>query len=164
MLVSTARMTTLHLISRYRWTGSAEPATSLCAFQAKAGADARLCCIPGGSLEREAQARNIRFLHAANLSRNYTPWGILAAARSLARCVAKENVDLLHAHTQHDHWLAALAQTFFAQKKVPLIRTLHETRMIRVGRVWRRIFNRYTTLNIAPSLSAADFFSGSGAI
>jgi glycosyltransferase involved in cell wall biosynthesis len=164
MLVSTARMTILHLISRYRWTGSAEPATSLCAFQAKAGADARLCCIRGGSLEREAQARDIRFLHAANLGRNYTPWGILAAARSLAGCVARERVDLLHAHTQHDHWLAALAQTFFAQKKVPLIRTLHETRMIRVGRAWRRIFNHYTAMNIAPSRSATDFFTGSGAI
>ena len=164
MLVSTTRMTILHLISRYRWTGSAEPATTLCAFQAKAGADARLCCIRGGSLEREAQARDVRFLHAANLGRNYTPWGILAAARSLARCVARERVDLLHAHTQHDHWLAALAQAFFAEKKVALIRTLHETRMVRVGRVWRRIFNHYTAMNIAPSRSATDFFTGSGAI
>src|SRR4030095_3067391 len=133
MLVSTTRMTILHLISRYRWTGSAEPAVSLCAFQAKAGADVRLCCIPGGSLEREPQGRGVRFLTAAKLGRNYTPWGILATARSLARCVSREGIDILHAHTQHDHWLAALAQLFFSERKVPLIRTHHETRKIRVG-------------------------------
>jgi glycosyltransferase involved in cell wall biosynthesis len=157
-------MTTLHLISRYRWTGSAEPAVNLCAFEAKAGADARLCCIPGGSLEREAKLRGVRLLHAANLARNYTPWGILAAARSLARYVVSENVDLLHAHTQHDHWLAAMALTFFAPRQVPLIRTHHETRKIRVGRVWRRIFNHYTAMNLSPSRSATDFFTQSGAI
>ena len=137
---------------------------SLCVFQAKAGADARLCCIPGGSLEREAQARSIRFLEAANLGRNYTPWGILAAASSLARCVGRERIDILHAHTAHDHWLAALAQTCFAETKVPLIRTHHETRKIRVGRVWRRIFNYDTAMNIAPSCSAAEFFRASGAM
>lgn len=164
MLVSTTRMTILHLISRYRWTGSAEPAASLCAFQAKAGADARLCCIPGGSLEREAQARGVRFLNAANLGRNYTPWGILVTARSLARCVSRERIDLLHAHTQHDHWLAALAQTFFADRKVPLIRTHHETRKIRVGMVWRRILNHDTAMNLAPSRAATDFFIESGAM
>ena len=157
-------MKVLHLISRYRWTGSAEPAVSLCAFQAKAGADAYLCCIPGGSLEREAQARGVRLVQAADLGRNYTPWGILAAAGSLARSVERERITLLHAHTQHDHWLAAMAQTFFAKTSVPLFRTLHETRRIRVGRVWRRIFNHYTAMNVAPSRSATDFFTSSGAI
>src|SRR5213593_4219106 len=163
MLVSTTRMTILHLISRYRWTGSAEPATNLCAFLEKAGEDSRLCCIPGGSLEREARARGVRLLQAAGLGRNYTPWGILAAARSLARCVQRERIDLLHAHTSHDHWLAALAMRF-AARPVPLIRTHHETRRIRVGRVWRRIFNRYTAMNVTPSRSARDFFVASGAI
>jgi glycosyltransferase involved in cell wall biosynthesis len=164
MLVSTTRMTILHLISRYRWTGSAEPAVNLCAFQAKAGAEARLCCIRGGSLEREATDRGVHFVNAANLGRNYTPWGILSSAASLARCVERDRVDLLHAHTSHDHWLAALALAFFAKKKVPLLRTHHETRRIRVGKVWRRIFNRLTTLNLTPSNSARDYFIESGAM
>jgi glycosyltransferase involved in cell wall biosynthesis len=164
VLVSTTRMTILHLISRYRWTGSAEPAVNLCAFQARSGVDARLCCIEGGSLQREASARNVRLMVVADLRRNYTPWGILGAARALARCVERDRVDLLHAHTSHDHWLAALALAFFARRKVPLLRTHHETRRIRVGKVWRRIFNRYTAMNLTPSNAARDYFIGSGAM
>jgi glycosyltransferase involved in cell wall biosynthesis len=157
-------MTILHLISRYRWTGSAEPAVNLCVFQAKAGAEARLCCIRGGSLEREALERGAELLDAAHLGRNYTPWSILSSALSLARSVERDRIDLLHAHTSHDHWLAALALAFFARKKVPLLRTHHETRRIRVGRVWRRIFNRLTTLNLTPSDTARDYFIESGAM
>ena len=164
MLVSTTRMTILHLISRYRWTGSAEPAVNLCAFQAKAGTDARLCCIPGGSLEREARERDLVMLDACDLSRNYKPWDILASARRLAQSVEAQRIDLLHAHNSHDHWLAALAMEFFAARKTSLVRTHHETRRIRVGRVWRRIFNRHTAMNVVPSLSARDFFVGSGAM
>src|SRR5262249_47257693 len=123
-----------------------------------------LCCVPGGSLEREARARGVRLLGAAHLGRNYAPWGILLAARALARCVERERVDLLHAHTSHDHWLAALALPLYGKRKVPLVRTHHETRRIRAGRVWRRIFNRLTDMNVTPSNSARDFFITSGAM
>ena len=102
MLLSTTPMVVLHLISRYRWTGSAEPAVTLCAALAKVGVDARLCCIPGESLERAAAERGVRNLAYARLERNYTPWGILATARALARAVERERIDLIHAHTQHD--------------------------------------------------------------
>ena len=164
MLVSTTRMTVLHLISRYRWTGSAEPAVNLCAFLAKAGVNSRLCCIPGGSLEREARGREVSLTLPADLSRDYTPWGIVAAARRLAREADGQDVDLLHTHTSHDHWLAALALRCFAVRQVPLIRSHHETRRVRVGRVWRRIFNRYTAMNLTVSRSSRDYFVHSGAM
>jgi len=154
----------LHLISRYRWTGSAEPAVNLCAYLGKEGVDSRLCCIPGGSLEREARSRQVPLLLKADLARNYTPWGILRAARQIARMVRDERVDILHAHTSHDHWLSALALSRFSSDPVPLIRTHHETRRIRVGRVWRRIFNHHTVKNITVSRSSRDYFVGSGAM
>src|SRR5512134_13055 len=105
MLVSTAPMIVLHLISRYRWTGSAQPAVTLCGALARAGVDSRLCCIPGGSLEREARERGVQVTPYVDLSRNYTPWGILLAAGRLARILERERIDLIHAHTSHDHWL-----------------------------------------------------------
>jgi len=157
-------MKVLHLISRYRWTGSAEPAVNLCLFQAKQGADARLCCVSGGSLEREARARGVRLLEAARLGRDYTPWGILAAARSIALCLERESIDLLHCHTQHDHWLSALAQRYLARRRAPIVRTHHETRHIRVGWVWRRIFNHYTAMNVVPSEATRATFIASGAM
>ena len=164
MLLSTAPMIVLHLISRYRWTGSAEPAVTLCAALAKAGVEARLCCIAGGSLERESGERGVPVVPYARLERNYTPWGIFGTARALARAVEREGIDLIHAHTQHDHWLAALALSFFARPACPLVRTHHETRKVRSGRVWRRIFNRDTAMNITPSQAARDHFIASGAM
>src|SRR5262245_24098735 len=157
-------MIVLHLISRYRWTGSAEPAVTLCAMLAKAGVDSRLCCIPGGSLEREAVERGVTPLPYARLERNYTPWGILGTARALARAVKRERIDLIHTHTQHDHWLAALALSFFARRACPLVRTHHETRRIRAGSVWRRILNRDTAINLTPSKAAREQFIASGAM
>jgi len=157
-------MKVLHLVSRYRWTGCAEPAVNLCRFLAAAGVDSRLCCVPGGSLEREARELGTLLAPATALGRNYTPWGILSAARRLARYVASEGIDLLHAHTSHDHWLAGLSTRLSASPAVPLVRTHHETRRIRTGRVWRRIFNEYTAANVAVSLASREFLTGSGAI
>jgi glycosyltransferase involved in cell wall biosynthesis len=157
-------MKVLHLVSRYRWTGCAEPAVNLCRYLQKAGADSRLCCIPGGSLERHARDLGTRLVDAAPLGRNYTPWGILGAARSLARYAADEMIDILHAHTSHDHWLAALGQLLFAERPVPLVRTHHETRRIRAGKVWRRIFNRDTAMNVTVSEASRRYFEESGAI
>ncbi len=164
MVVSTAPMKILHLVSRYRWTGCAEPAVNLCRHLEKAGADSRLCCVPGGSLERRAKEMGARLVDAAPLGRDYTPWGILGAARKLSRHVAAEEIDLLHAHTSHDHWLAALSLALFPRRAVPLVRTHHETRRIRAGRVWRRIFNRDTAMNITVSAASREYFEGSGAI
>ena len=164
MLLSTTPMVVLHLISRYRWTGSAEPAVTLCATLAKAGVDARLCCIPGESLEREAAARGVSNFPYARLDRNYTPWGILSTAGGLARAVERESIDLIHAHTQHDHWLAALALSYFARRSCKLVRSHHEIRHIRAGRVWRRIFNRDTAMNLTPSRAAREHFIASGAM
>jgi len=157
-------MKVLHLVSRYRWTGCAEPAVNLCRYLRKAGADSRLCCIPGASLDHQARELETPLVDAAPLGRNYNPWGILSAARSLVRFVAAEEIDILHAHTSHDHWLAALGQVLFAERPVPLVRTHHETRRIRAGRVWRRIFNRDTAMNITVSEASRRYFEGSGAI
>jgi len=157
-------MKVLHLVSRYRWTGCAEPAVNLCRFLRKAGADSRLCCVRGGSLEGQARRLGTRLADAAPLGRNYTPWGILGAARSLASYVASEEIDILHAHTSHDHWLAVLSRILFAGREVPLVRTHHETRQIRAGIVWRRIFNRHTAMNISVSAASRQFFETSGAI
>src|SRR2546427_11214394 len=95
-------MKVLHLVSRYRWTGCAEPAVNLCRFLAAAGVDSRLCCVPRGSLEREARELGTLFAPATALGRNYTPWGILSAARRLARDVAPGGVGPLHAPTPPD--------------------------------------------------------------
>jgi glycosyltransferase involved in cell wall biosynthesis len=157
-------MIVLHLVSRFRWTGCAEPAVNLCRHLQKAGADSRLCCVPGGSLEERARELGTRLASAAPLGRDYTPWGILGAARSLARYVDAEGIDLVHAHTSHDHWLAALSLLLFARRKTPLVRTHHETRRIRAGKVWRRIFNRDTAMNITVSEDSRDYFQKSGAI
>jgi glycosyltransferase involved in cell wall biosynthesis len=157
-------MRVLHLVSRYRWTGCAEPAVNLCRFLARAGADSRLCCVKGGSLEQEALRLGIRLADAAPLGRDYTPWGILGAARSLASYAASEQVDILHAHTSHDHWLAALALAYFAARPVVLVRSHHETRRIRAGIVWRRIFNRHTAMNVTVSDASRQYFETSGAI
>src|SRR5258706_278738 len=157
-------MKVLHLVSRYRWTGCAEPAVNLYRHLSRAGADARLCCIPGGSLESRARELGAALAPAAPLGRDYTPWGILRAARSLARYAGSEGIEILHAHTSHDHWLAALSGTLFPPGRPTLVRTHHETRKIRTGRVWRRIFNRHTAMNVTVSGVSRDYFAGRGAI
>lgn len=164
MLVSTTPMKVLHLISRYRWTGCAEPAVNLCRFLAEEGADSRLCCVPGGSLDRRARELGARVVDAARLGRDYTPWGILSSARALSRYVRREGIEILHAHTSHDHWLAALAMRLAADAAVPIVRTHHETRKVRTGILWRRIFNGSTAANIAVSTASREFFVNRGAI
>jgi len=164
MLVSTPPMKVLHLVSRYRWTGCAEPAVNLSRSLVALGVDSRLCCVPGGSLERQARELGTLLVAATRLGRNYAPWGILSAARALARYVDSEGISLLHAHTSHDHWLAALARRFFSRRPVALVRTHHETRRIRSGFLWRRIFNEYTSANIIVSRASQDYFTGRGAI
>jgi glycosyltransferase involved in cell wall biosynthesis len=157
-------MKVLHLVSRFRWTGCAEPAVNLCRHLNHAGVESRLCCVPGGSLESRARDLGAVLAFAAPLGRDYTPWGIVGAARSLSRYVQTEGIDLLHAHTSHDHWLAALSGAYFSRRPPPLVRTHHETRRIRAGRVWRRIFNRHTAMNVTVSAASREYFLGRGAI
>jgi glycosyltransferase involved in cell wall biosynthesis len=106
----------------------------------------------------------VRNFPYARLERNYTPWGILSTARALARAVERERIDLIHAHTAHDHWLSALALSCFARRACLLVRSHHETRRVRAGRVWRRIFNRDTAMNVTPSRAAREHFIASGAM
>lgn len=147
----------LHLASNVRWTGVAEPATSLARKQMEAGCQVWVGAVWGRSFEQQLRALGVPRAESLDLRRLYNPFAIAGQIRIIRKFVLQNRVQVVHTHLLHDHWLAALALRGIAPAERPLlVRTVHRYEAMRRDPWHRWLFQRATGLLITVSAEQRD--------
>jgi glycosyltransferase involved in cell wall biosynthesis len=126
-------MTILHLAANRWWTGSADPVIRLVTGLSARGHRVLLGVVRGDRFEAKAREAGIEPLAGLDLRARGWPVPIVRDLLRLRALIARERVDVVHAHHSHDHWLARLA-TLSRGRRVPVVRTFHNTRAVNAGR------------------------------
>lgn len=151
-------MRVLHLFSDWRWTGPAEPVVTLCQrLQVRGWEISLACCKPPHphpqNLEEKASARGLKVTTRFHLNRYFAPWENLSDLRRLPCYLEEQEIDLMHVHLSHDHFLGAMAVAR-CRRPVALIRTNHKGVPL-PHPLWNRAFlSRFTRHLIVLSREA----------
>ena len=152
-------MRLLNLVAGEKWTGTAAVVFDQTAALVGAGVEAQFAFVAGtplaARLENVGWARPI-FTHPR------TPWNFAADVRRLRAMIPREKIDLLHAHTTHDHYVATVALAL-AGSGAALFRTFHHVRHVRSDPWNRALFARTSGFAFA-NRAIADAFGGSGPV
>jgi glycosyltransferase involved in cell wall biosynthesis len=112
-------MRILQLVAGEKWTGPAAVVFDQTAALIAAGVEAQFALVEGSPLaERLYPLGWARPL----ITHPRTPGNLLRDARRLHETILREKLDILHAHTTHDHALAVLAARGTPAR---LVRTIH---------------------------------------
>lgn len=135
-----APLSILHVVANRWWTGSADPTLRLVLGLRARGHRVLLGLIPGDRFEAKARAAGVEPVAGLRLRPGGGVLGIARDLRALRSVVAREGVQVVHAHHSHDHWLAVLARARGAEgQRVPVVRTVHTPRAVRSGALGRRL-------------------------
>lgn len=150
----------LHLASNHRWTGVAEPATSLAQHQIRSGCGTWMAAVWGRSFEQRLRERGVPLAEELDLRRLYNPLSIRRQIRTLRQWVGQHQPDIVHCHLLHDHWMAALALRAVPARDRPLlVRTVHRYETMRRDPWHRWLFSRATDLLITVSTAQRDLIA-----
>jgi glycosyltransferase involved in cell wall biosynthesis len=140
-------LTVLHLVANRWWTGSADPVLRLLDGLRHRGHRALLGVIPGDRFEAKAREAGFNPLPGLSLAPHLAPRAFLRDVARLRRLVRDEGVQVIHVHHSHDHWLAMLVRTRLdGGHSVPVVRTFHNLRSVRSGRLERWLYGRTATV------------------
>jgi L-malate glycosyltransferase len=134
-------LTVLHLASNRWWTGSADPVIRLVAGLQRRGHRVLLGVIPGDRFEAKAREAGLTPLAGLDLRSRFAPGAMIADVRRLRAVIREEQVGVVHCHHSHDHWLALLARGA-GHRAVPVVRTFHAFRAVKLDAVSRRLYRR----------------------
>jgi glycosyltransferase involved in cell wall biosynthesis len=149
----------LHVVANRWWTGSADPALDLArALQAR-GHAVWFACVPGDALEAHVRESGVPLVEGLSLERTARPWRIASQIRGLGRALRRLEVDVVHAHQTHDHWLAAAGRRGTAAR---VVRTVHHRRAVHGGLAARWLMSRTDAL-LAVSAGIAARLGAVGA-
>jgi glycosyltransferase involved in cell wall biosynthesis len=141
----------LHLLSSQRWTGAADPVVNLAQMQQARGHQVYVGMIAGGGIEERAKALGLETITDLRLNRNMLLHRTLGDLFRLRRYLREKNIDILHCHLTHDHWLGALA-AWGMSPPVTVVRTLHRPQgSPRADPFNHWLFEKRTNLVIVPS-------------
>ncbi len=98
----------LHVVANRWWTGSADPALDLARALKARGHAVWFGCVRGDVLETHVRAAGVPLVEGLSLERTARPWRLAAQIGTLRRTLRELEIDVVHAHQTHDHWLAAL--------------------------------------------------------
>jgi len=124
-MTSQSRLVILQLAANRWWTGSADPVIHLSRGLRARGHRVLLGVIPGGRFEEKARDAGLEPLAGLSLEASRDPLGVLRDIHRIRRLVEREQVDVIHAHHSHDHWLGWLSRGPAA-----LVRTFHNERAV----------------------------------
>jgi L-malate glycosyltransferase len=139
--VSARRLTILHLAANRWWTGSADPTIQLVAALGRRGHRVLLGVTPGDRFEAKAREAGLTLVEGVHLRARLAPVELVSDVRRLGRTVREHDVDVIHAHHSHDHWLAALVGRL-ANVRPSVVRTFHNLRAVKSGVVARTLYRR----------------------
>jgi glycosyltransferase involved in cell wall biosynthesis len=124
------RLNILHLLASPVWSGPMDNVALLAAAQAGLGHRVQVAIdgLRGGLGSEEPAAPRLAAAGLGSelkleLSTKSTPWGLYRDARSLRAA----DVDVIHCHFSHDHWLARWAKP----KRAKVVRSIHAPRSLR---------------------------------
>ncbi|MBI1847275.1 MAG: glycosyltransferase family 4 protein, partial [Candidatus Rokubacteria bacterium] len=135
-------LTVLQLAANRWWTGSADPVLQLTRALERRGHRVLLGLIPGDRFELKAREAGIAPVAGLSLRARAAPGDLVRDVLRLRRLVRDEGVEVIHAHHSHDHWLALLARSARGRPRVPVVRTFHNLRSVRRGRLARGLYRR----------------------
>jgi glycosyltransferase involved in cell wall biosynthesis len=121
----------LHLFSDWKWTGPAEPVTSLVEALNGAGMSVTLAFrktpipFPERTVEKEAKGRGIPYFDGFRLNRYFSAKDWLFDQKAIGAYVRREGIDIVHTNLSHDHF-TALASLSFSKRRPLIIRTDHK--------------------------------------
>lgn len=133
----------LHVVANRWWTGTADPALDLARALKERGHAVWFACVRGDVLEAHVRASGVPLVEELSLERTASPLRIGAEVRALRRVLRSLEIDVVHAHQTHDHWLAALARR---GTEVRLVRTVHHRRAAHTGSLGRWLWRRTDAL------------------
>jgi len=140
---ATASLTVLHLVANRWWTGSADPVLRLLQGLRRRGHRSLLAVIPGDRFEVKAREAGFDPLPGLSLASRLAPLALARDVTRLRRVVRDEDVDVIHVHHSHDHWLAMLVRAGIEPRgSVPVVRTFHNLRSVRGGRLEHWLYGR----------------------
>lgn len=148
----------LHLASSYRWTGVAEPATSIASYQIRDGHKVWFAAIWGNNFEENLEKKQIPTAKKLRIQRRINQYATFQDIKILRDFLVENQIDVVHSHLIHDHWLAALAIKRIKPpaKKPILIRTLHRHEEMRKDPFHKWLFEKVTDEIITVSQEQAD--------
>jgi glycosyltransferase involved in cell wall biosynthesis len=149
----------LHVVANRWWTGSADPALDLARTLKERGHSVWFGCVRGDALEGHVRAAGVELVDGLRLERTALPWRLSREIRELGRVLRELEIDLVHAHQTHDHWLAALGRRGTPAR---LVRTVHHRRAVHAGPAARWLLGRTDAL-IAVSEGIAERLRAAGA-
>ena len=120
----------LHVVANRWWTGSADPALDLARALKARGHAVWFGCVRGDVLETHVRAAGVPLVEGLSLERTARPWRLAAQIGTLRRTLRELEIDVVHAHQTHDHWLAALGRRGTSAR---LVRTVHHRRAVHAG-------------------------------
>ncbi len=147
----------LHLVSSGRWTGVADPATSVAEYQQNLGYKVYFSCCASRTLEITAKKRGLDVRDICYLERSINPVRLISDVRKLARFIREKDINIIHCHLVHDHWLAALARLFIPGPRL-LARSFHRGVLPRADIFHRWLYRSASDLIITVSRSAKESF------
>lgn len=139
--MATRPLTILHLVANRWWTGSAEPVIRLSTGLRARGHRVLLGLIAGDRFEQKAREAGFEPLGGLSLEVRGNPFHALADRRRVREIVRAHDVDVIHTHHSHDHWLGWLARGPAA-----LVRTFHNRRAVRSGWPTTALYRRTDSL------------------
>ena len=149
--MSTRPLRVLHLAANRWWTGSADPIIRLVGGLRERGHHVLLGVTPGDRFEAKAREAGLPLVDGLALRPRATPLPLARDARRLRALVANEEVDIVHAHHSHDHWLALAIRARRRDGRRPwLVRTFHNARSVK-GSLAARPLHRRTAAFFAVS-------------
>jgi glycosyltransferase involved in cell wall biosynthesis len=149
----------LQVVANRWWTGSADPALDLARALKERGHAVWFACARGDVLEAYVRAAGVSLVEELSLERTVRPSSLAAQIGTLRRVVQEREIDVVHAHQTHDHWLAALGRRGTGAR---LVRTLHHRRAAHAGPAARWLLHRTDAL-IAVSEGIAARLRATGA-
>ena len=149
----------LHVVANRWWTGSADPALDVARALKERGHAVWFACVRGDVLEAHVRAAGVNLVEELSLERTARPAWLAAQIGTLRRVVQEREIDVVHAHQTHDHWLAALGRRGTAAR---LVRTVHHRRAAHAGPAARWLLKRTDAL-IAVSEGIAARLRATGA-
>ena len=141
----------LHLVATYRWSGVAEPATSVALHHLKAGCGVEMTVFWNGPFEERLKRVGVPTARGLRIERTLNPWGQLREIRKLRAYLEENRVDIVHCHLIHDHWMAAVALRGMKGRRPLLVRTVHRFEPMRRDPMNRALFERMTDMVITVS-------------
>ncbi len=151
-------MRVLHIVAGEKWTGIAAVVYDWTRALVDAGVEAQFAFVGESPLARRIEGPGwVRPL----LTRPHGIRGTLRDAPALRATLRRERFDAIHAHSSHDHALAAAAAGGKGSR-IRIVRTLHHLRHARPDAFMRSVFRRTDAFAFA-NRAIAEAAGGAGA-